>query len=59
MIPGNTFTIEPAITQGGTQLEILEDCWTVVSADDARSAQCEHTLLITETGAEVLTTALD
>lgn len=55
MKPGNTFTIEPAVTQGGPELEILEDGWTVVSADYARSAQCEHTVLITNTGAEVLT----
>ncbi|XP_034241960.1 methionine aminopeptidase 1D, mitochondrial isoform X2 [Thrips palmi] len=55
MKPGNTFTIEPAITSGGQQLEILEDGWTVVTADCARSAQCEHTVLITDVGVEVLT----
>lgn len=55
MTPGNTFTIEPAVTQGGMQLEILEDGWTVVTSDEARSAQSEHTILITESGVEVLT----
>lgn len=55
MKPGNTFTIEPAISPGGPELEILEDGWTVVTADNARSAQCEHTVLITSTGTEVLT----
>lgn len=55
MTPGHTFTIEPAITQGGIELEILEDGWTVVTADQARTAQCEHTVLITDSGAEILT----
>lgn len=55
MKPGNTFTIEPAVTQGGMSLELLEDGWTVVTADEARTAQCEHTVLITDSGAEILT----
>ncbi|KAJ1527237.1 hypothetical protein ONE63_008763 [Megalurothrips usitatus] len=55
MRPGNTFTIEPAVTQGGLDLDILDDGWTAVTADQARSAQCEHTVLITDNGVEILT----
>ncbi|XP_026280522.1 methionine aminopeptidase 1D, mitochondrial [Frankliniella occidentalis] len=55
MRPGNTFTIEPAVTQGGMELELLDDGWTVITADQARTAQCEHTVLITESGVEILT----
>ncbi|XP_053673650.1 methionine aminopeptidase 1D, mitochondrial [Anopheles nili] len=55
MIPGMTFTIEPVLTLGSAEAEILEDAWTAVSVDNARSAQCEHTILITSEGCEVLT----
>ena len=55
MEAGQTFTIEPAITQGSQQCIILEDGWTAITADGSRAAQFEHTVLITETGAEVLT----
>jgi methionyl aminopeptidase len=40
---------------GSEEIEILEDMWTAVSVDNARSAQFEHTILITENGAEILT----
>ncbi|KAJ8924437.1 hypothetical protein NQ315_007233 [Exocentrus adspersus] len=52
---GMTFTIEPVLTQGGEMVEILEDNWTAVTCDSARTAQFEHTVLITESGAEILT----
>ncbi|KAK3930509.1 Methionine aminopeptidase 1D, mitochondrial [Frankliniella fusca] len=55
MRPGNTFTIEPAVTQGSMELELLDDGWTVITADQARTAQCEHTVLITDSGVEILT----
>jgi methionyl aminopeptidase len=55
MKPGHTFTIEPMINQGTYHDLIWPDDWTVVTADGKRSAQFEHTLLVTETGCEVLT----
>ncbi|XP_055851578.1 methionine aminopeptidase 1D, mitochondrial [Episyrphus balteatus] len=58
MEPGMTFTIEPILTLGGPDIEIQEDGWTALSVDGARSAQFEHTVLITQKGYEVLT-ALD
>jgi methionyl aminopeptidase len=53
--PGMTFTIEPMLNLGTVDWEMWEDSWTVVTKDRKRSAQFEHTLLITETGAEILT----
>lgn len=55
MKAGVTFTIEPVLTLGTEETEMWEDKWTVSSADDARSAQWEHTILITDNGAEILT----
>ena len=55
MQPGMTFTIEPVVTQGVPEIEILEDGWTAKTIDDARTAQIEHTILITETGCNILT----
>lgn len=55
MEPGMTFTVEPVITMGSKDMAILEDNWTIVAVDKARSAQFEHTILITETGTEILT----
>ncbi|HVU02711.1 MAG TPA: type I methionyl aminopeptidase [Polyangiaceae bacterium] len=52
---GMTFTIEPMINQGVPDVEILADEWTAVTADGKLSAQFEHTVLVTETGCEVLT----
>ena len=54
---GQTFTIEPMITEGTHQFQMWEDGWTVRTNDFGRAAQFEHTILITEHGAEVLTTA--
>jgi methionyl aminopeptidase len=53
--PGMTFTIEPMLTLGTHEWEMWEDGWTVVTKDRRRTAQFEHTLLVTETGAEILT----
>jgi methionyl aminopeptidase len=53
--PGMTFTIEPMITMGSIDPVIWEDGWTAVTADGARTAQFEHTVLVTDTGVDVLT----
>lgn len=53
--PGMTFTIEPMINVGKRQVKQLKDNWTVVTKDHSLTAQWEHTLLVTETGVEVLT----
>ncbi len=55
IVPGMTFTIEPMLNLGTHEWKMWDDGWTVVTADRRRSAQFEHTLLVTETGAEVLT----
>lgn len=55
MEPGMTFTVEPVLTCGGPEVEILEDAWTAVTVDSSRTAQHEHTVLITQDGAEILT----
>jgi methionyl aminopeptidase len=55
MKPGMTFTIEPMINLGHWQHRTWDDGWTAVTADGSRSAQFEHTLLVTEQGAEILT----
>jgi methionyl aminopeptidase len=52
---GMIFTIEPMINAGKRQTKIKPDQWTVVTKDHSLSAQWEHTLLITQTGAEILT----
>ena len=55
MQPGMTFTIEPMINLGSLDYEIWDDGWTVVTRDRKWTAQFEHTLLVTETGVEILT----
>ncbi|XP_046963156.1 methionine aminopeptidase 1D, mitochondrial isoform X1 [Vanessa cardui] len=55
MKPGMTFTIEPVLSHGNEKTVLLEDGWTVTTEDGARAAQAEHTILITEDGAEILT----
>ena len=52
---GMTFTIEPMINMGKKEIRQLGDGWTVVTKDHKLSAQWEHTILVTETGFEVLT----
>ncbi|MFZ0254811.1 MAG: type I methionyl aminopeptidase [Gammaproteobacteria bacterium] len=53
--PGMTFTIEPMINVGSRHVKMLPDGWTVITKDRSLSAQWEHTLLVTDTGVEVLT----
>lgn len=53
--PGMVFTIEPMLTQGTPRHSLWEDRWTAVTADLGRSAQYEHTVLVTENGVEILT----
>eukprot|EP01097_Dermamoeba_algensis_P002883 TRINITY_DN2147_c0_g1_i1.p1 TRINITY_DN2147_c0_g1~~TRINITY_DN2147_c0_g1_i1.p1 ORF type:complete len:236 (-),score=52.52 TRINITY_DN2147_c0_g1_i1:53-760(-) len=55
MKPGHIFTIEPMINEGNYRDELWPDDWTAVTCDGKRSAQFEHTLLVTETGCDVLT----
>ena len=53
--PGMVFTIEPMINMGVWKQVLWEDNWTVVTADLKRSAQYEHTVLVTQNGVEILT----
>jgi methionyl aminopeptidase len=53
--PGMFFTIEPMINLGRSQVKILSDGWTAVTRDRSLSAQFEHSIGVTETGAEVFT----
>ena len=53
--PGMTFTIEPMVNAGHRHVKLLPDGWTVVTKDRKLSAQWEHTILVTESGHEVLT----
>jgi methionyl aminopeptidase len=55
MQPGMIFTIEPMINAGKKDIRQLGDGWTIVTKDHSLSAQWEHTVLVTETGYEVLT----
>lgn len=54
MVPGMTFTIEPMINEKAYTTETLEDGWTVKTIDGGLSAQWEHTILVTEHGAEII-----
>ena len=53
--PGMIFTIEPMINVGKRHVKLLSDNWTVVTKDHSPSAQWEHTILVTETGYDILT----
>jgi methionyl aminopeptidase len=55
LVPGMVFTIEPMINAGGWRIHILQDRWTAVTADGSLSAQFEHTLAVSENGADILT----
>ena len=55
LIPGMTFTIEPMVNAGKPNVRELSDGWTIVTKDKSLSAQWEHTILVTETGYEILT----
>jgi methionyl aminopeptidase len=52
---GMTFTVEPMINAGKKEVKLLPDNWTVVTRDHSLSAQWEHTVLVTESGHEILT----
>jgi len=55
LVAGMTFTVEPMINAGRREIKELADGWTIVTKDHSLSAQWEHTVLVTDTGYEVLT----
>ncbi|WP_072831984.1 methionyl aminopeptidase [Clostridium collagenovorans] len=55
LLPGMVFTIEPMLNIGKPETRVLRDDWTAVTRDGSLSAQWEHTLVVTESGYEVLT----
>ena len=55
MVPGMTFTVEPMLNAGRPDVRLLPDGWTVITKDHSLSAQWEHTVLVTDTGVDVLT----
>jgi methionyl aminopeptidase len=55
LVPGMTFTVEPMVNAGKRHVRLLPDGWTVITKDHSLSAQFEHTVLVTDTGYEVLT----
>ena len=55
ILEGMTFTIEPMITMGSWEFDLWDDHWTAVTRDRRRTAQFEHTLVVTADGADVLT----
>ena len=55
LVSGMTFTVEPMINAGRRDIRQMADGWTIVTADHSLSAQWEHTVLVTETGFDVLT----
>jgi methionyl aminopeptidase len=57
LLPGMTFTVEPMLTLGTFDYRMWSDGWTAVTADGSWTAQFEHTLVVTDDGAEILTLA--
>ena len=55
LVAGMTFTVEPMINAGRREVKLLPDNWTVVTRDHSLSAQWEHTVLVTDSGYEILT----
>ena len=55
IVPGMTFTVEPMVNAGKKETRLQSDHWTVVTNDGSLSAQWEHTVLVTDTGYEILT----
>jgi methionyl aminopeptidase len=55
LVPGMTITVEPMVNAGRREVKLLADGWTVVTKDHSLSAQWEHTVLVTDSGYEVLT----
>ena len=58
-MPGMTFAVEPMIAVGDWDVEILADDWTAVTKDRSLSAHYEHTIAVTEKGAQILSVAQD
>ena len=56
--PGMFFTIEPMINLGRKDVKVLSDGWTAVTRDKSLSAQCEHSIGVTETGVEIFTASV-
>ena len=56
--PGNVFAVEPMVNAGGPDTAVLDDGWSVVTADGRLSAHFEHTIAITDDGPEILTLPL-
>ena len=54
LVPGLVFAVEPMINEGGYECKLLENDWTVVTKDGKLSAQWEHTIVVTETGVEII-----
>jgi len=52
---GMTLAVEPMLTLGGYRTQQMDDGWTVITADLSLSAHFEHTIAVTEDGAEILT----
>jgi methionyl aminopeptidase len=59
LVPGMVFTVEPILTMGSGRAKILKDGWQAVDPDNKLSAQWEHTVIVTETGYEILTELKD
>jgi methionyl aminopeptidase len=59
LVPGMTFTVEPMLTLGDPSCAMWDDDWTAVTLDGRRTAQYEHTLLVTGDGTELLTVTAD
>jgi methionyl aminopeptidase len=55
MVPGMTFTIEPMIAMGAWEQRMWDDGWTASTIDGKRTAQFEHTMVVTDDGVELLT----
>ncbi|HYE46796.1 MAG TPA: M24 family metallopeptidase, partial [Caulobacter sp.] len=53
--PGMFFTVEPMVNVGKPHVKVLSDGWTAVTRDKSLSAQCEHSVGVTETGVEIFT----
>ncbi len=52
---GNTLAVEPMLTAGSAEVELLDDGWTVVTVDGSRAAHVEHTVVVTDDGPRILT----
>jgi methionyl aminopeptidase len=55
IVPGMVFTVEPMVNLGGGDVKVMDDGWTVVTADGSLSAQFEHTVAVYREGIEILT----